>query len=84
MAPLYPFKIKYKLFIVTMTTSSKKTVRCPTCRKEIVWDKESLFRPFCSKRCKMVDLGAWLAESYRLATTENLEEEFNNTRSDEH
>jgi endogenous inhibitor of DNA gyrase (YacG/DUF329 family) len=31
----------------------------------------------------MADLGSWLAESYRLATPENLEEEFNNTRSDE-
>lgn len=34
-------------------------VNCPTCKKEVVWDKESLFRPFCSQRCKLIDLGEW-------------------------
>ena len=29
------------------------------------------FRPFCSKRCKLIDLGAWSSESYRLTPTEN-------------
>jgi len=37
-------------------------VRCPTCRREVAFTPESTFRPFCSERCRMVDLGAWFAE----------------------
>ncbi|MET0282640.1 MAG: DNA gyrase inhibitor YacG [Steroidobacteraceae bacterium] len=37
-------------------------VRCPTCQREVSWTPEFPFRPFCSERCKMVDLGAWFAE----------------------
>jgi endogenous inhibitor of DNA gyrase (YacG/DUF329 family) len=37
-------------------------VRCPTCRRELEWSEEFPWRPFCSERCKMVDLGAWFAE----------------------
>jgi endogenous inhibitor of DNA gyrase (YacG/DUF329 family) len=36
-------------------------VRCPTCQREVVWTEESPWRPFCSDRCRMVDLGAWFA-----------------------
>lgn len=36
-------------------------VKCPTCGRELEW-AESPFRPFCSERCRLVDLGAWLAE----------------------
>ncbi|MGC4029901.1 MAG: DNA gyrase inhibitor YacG [Steroidobacteraceae bacterium] len=38
------------------------TVACPTCQREVPWTQESSWRPFCSKRCRMVDLGAWLSE----------------------
>jgi endogenous inhibitor of DNA gyrase (YacG/DUF329 family) len=30
------------------------------------WGAESPFRPFCSERCKMIDLGAWASEEYRV------------------
>jgi len=40
-------------------------VKCPSCRAEVVWDGNP-FRPFCSERCKTVDLGAWLTEGYRI------------------
>lgn len=40
-------------------------VPCPICHKEIEW-KESPFRPFCSDRCKLIDLGRWASESYRV------------------
>jgi uncharacterized protein len=40
-------------------------VRCPTCRARVDWEK-SLYRPFCSERCKALDLGRWLAEEYRV------------------
>jgi endogenous inhibitor of DNA gyrase (YacG/DUF329 family) len=36
-------------------------VKCPTCRREIDWT-DSPFRPFCSERCRLIDLGAWLSE----------------------
>ena len=35
---------------------------CPTCQRQLAWTPEFPFRPFCSERCKMVDLGAWFAE----------------------
>ncbi len=37
-------------------------VRCPTCQRFLTWNDDFPWRPFCSERCKMVDLGAWLAE----------------------
>jgi endogenous inhibitor of DNA gyrase (YacG/DUF329 family) len=42
-----------------------RTVRCPQCGKPVEWTPASTFRPFCSKRCKEIDLGAWASESYR-------------------
>jgi len=36
-------------------------LRCPTCKRELEWTEEFPWRPFCSERCKMVDLGAWFA-----------------------
>jgi endogenous inhibitor of DNA gyrase (YacG/DUF329 family) len=36
-------------------------VKCPTCKREIEWSS-SPFRPFCSERCRLIDLGAWLSE----------------------
>jgi uncharacterized protein len=41
--------------------NSAKRLPCPTCKREIVWSEAYPWRPFCSERCKMVDLGAWLA-----------------------
>ncbi len=37
-------------------------VKCPTCGRSIEWSDSSPFRPFCSERCKLIDLGAWLSE----------------------
>jgi endogenous inhibitor of DNA gyrase (YacG/DUF329 family) len=42
---------------------SRKFVKCPTCRREIDWST-SEFRPFCSERCRLIDLGAWLTEKH--------------------
>lgn len=41
-------------------------VKCPHCGKEVVWDTGNRFRPFCSDRCKLIDLGQWANESYSL------------------
>ncbi|HBO21542.1 MULTISPECIES: DNA gyrase inhibitor YacG [unclassified Providencia] len=37
-------------------------VNCPTCQKTVVWNEDSPFRPFCSKRCQLIDLGEWASE----------------------
>jgi endogenous inhibitor of DNA gyrase (YacG/DUF329 family) len=42
-------------------------VRCPVCATSVKWATESLFRPFCSERCKLIDLGTWAAETYSAA-----------------
>lgn len=41
-------------------------VNCPTCQKAVEWSDENPFRPFCSERCKLIDLGAWANEEYRV------------------
>ncbi len=42
-------------------------VRCPTCGTSVVWGAVSPYRPFCSERCKNVDLGAWASERYAIS-----------------
>ena len=44
-----------------------RLVSCPTCGKPVPWTPESRWRPFCSERCKLIDLGAWASESYCIA-----------------
>jgi endogenous inhibitor of DNA gyrase (YacG/DUF329 family) len=38
-------------------------MKCPTCGKPVAW-KDNPFRPFCSERCKLVDLGRWVSDEY--------------------
>ncbi|MBV9303895.1 MAG: DNA gyrase inhibitor YacG [Acidobacteriaceae bacterium] len=38
------------------------TLRCPICKKEVAIDDPNL--PFCSDRCRMIDLGNWASEKY--------------------
>lgn len=45
--------------------SAIQSVKCPQCRKEAPL-AENPYRPFCSKRCKMIDLGVWATEGYRI------------------
>jgi len=43
------------------------TVACPTCSTPVKWGPQSPSRPFCSERCKLIDLGAWAAEEHAIA-----------------
>ena len=43
-----------------------KKVQCPTCLKELIWSDKEKSRPFCSERCKLIDLGEWANESHRI------------------
>jgi len=55
-------------------TQKIRTVSCPRCGAPVRWEPESSFRPFCSERCKMIDLGAWANEEYRVAVKGNDED----------
>lgn len=48
-----------------------RIVSCPQCGASVAWDATSRFRPFCSERCKLSDLGAWATESYRIPVVED-------------
>ncbi|MEO0972393.1 MAG: DNA gyrase inhibitor YacG [Pseudomonadota bacterium] len=43
------------------------TVSCPTCEKQVLWSQDSPHRPFCSRHCKLIDLGEWFEENHRIA-----------------
>ncbi|MEO1767231.1 DNA gyrase inhibitor YacG [Thiobacter aerophilum] len=43
-----------------------RLVPCPVCGKPSPFDPRNPFRPFCSERCKLIDLGQWANESYRI------------------
>lgn len=48
------------------------TVSCPTCKKTVSWGPESPYRPFCSKRCQLIDLGEWADEEKRIPSNEDI------------
>jgi len=47
-------------------TGKPRTVTCPGCRGPAVYAASNPWRPFCSERCRQVDLGAWASEGYRV------------------
>ena len=48
-----------------------RSVACPQCGKPAEWTLQNRFRPFCSEPCKLIDLGAWASESYRVPVAED-------------
>ena len=51
------------------------TVDCPTCGSALEWNTSNPFRPFCSDRCKLIDLGAWAAEEHKIPVAPDAEDE---------
>lgn len=49
-------------------------VNCPQCGEIVEWKESSRYRPFCSARCKTLDLGQWAASSYRIPDADTSEE----------
>lgn len=49
-----------------MTTPKKRSIACPTCKQLTEFSPENPYRPFCSKRCKLIDLGLWASEQYAI------------------
>ena len=58
----------------TSLTAKPLTVNCPTCNKKVIWNEHSPERPFCSERCKLIDLGAWASESYTIPVQDDAAE----------
>ncbi|UTA48880.1 DNA gyrase inhibitor YacG [Simiduia sp. 21SJ11W-1] len=48
---------------------SKKpaALACPVCKTQVLWTEAFPARPFCSERCRLIDLGDWATESHRIA-----------------
>ena len=40
-------------------------ITCPLCKKTTTWE-ENPWKPFCSERCKLIDLGKWASDEYRI------------------
>jgi endogenous inhibitor of DNA gyrase (YacG/DUF329 family) len=55
-----------------MAPESRRTrkVHCPQCNAQILWSTENPYRPFCSERCKLIDLGQWASGAYRIPQEE--------------
>jgi endogenous inhibitor of DNA gyrase (YacG/DUF329 family) len=53
-----------------------RKVRCPHCGKITEFSPENPYRPFCSERCRLIDLGDWASEKYKIPDREdkNLED----------
>ena len=50
--------------------AAPREVPCPCCGKAAPWSSTNPWRPFCSERCKTIDLGAWASEAYRIPVEE--------------
>jgi endogenous inhibitor of DNA gyrase (YacG/DUF329 family) len=50
-----------------MKSDKKRQVDCPTCQTRVVWSTSNQYRPFCSERCKLIDLGDWASEKHSIA-----------------
>jgi endogenous inhibitor of DNA gyrase (YacG/DUF329 family) len=55
-------------------TVRRRSVPCPQCAKAVEWTAGNRYRPFCSERCKLIDLGAWASEAYRAPVVEDANE----------
>ncbi|MBL1141635.1 MAG: DNA gyrase inhibitor YacG [Proteobacteria bacterium] len=53
-----------------------KVASCPICEKESELDSSNQYRPFCSKRCRLIDLGQWINESYAITESRSIDNGF--------
>ena len=55
-------------------------IKCPTCKKEAFYSDENPFRPFCSEKCRLIDLSQWFEEDYSIAGDDavSLEDSYEN------
>lgn len=60
--------------MTNLSTIKKRTVACPNCNKPSEFSPANAFRPFCSERCKLIDLGLWASEQYAIPEAVKLDE----------
>ncbi len=48
-------------------------VNCPQCKKAVIWSSDAVYRPFCSKRCQLIDLGQWADEEHKISDTPSVD-----------
>lgn len=58
-------------------------VNCPHCGQTVPWTPESRWRPFCSERCRLIDLGDWLDERHRIAAVDEQNNELDAAASNQ-
>jgi endogenous inhibitor of DNA gyrase (YacG/DUF329 family) len=58
-------------------------VKCPACGKDSTLDPQNKFRPFCSERCAILDLGSWADENYRVPVEQQNSPVNENTENEE-
>lgn len=49
-------------------------IKCPLCKNTTTWE-ENPWRPFCSERCKLIDLGKWASEEYKIPEVDKEEKD---------
>ena len=57
-------------------------VTCPTCKRAVEYSPDNKWRPFCSERCKLIDLGEWAAEKHVIPVKDDEAQEFDGTNRD--
>jgi uncharacterized protein len=88
------FQNALTIFVLLVTTATAdftaqadkirvKVMKCPICREETSW-QNNIYRPFCSERCKMLDLGRWADGEYRIGGGPRTEVEAETSDSDDH
>lgn len=50
---------------------TEKLIPCPRCKKQTIYSPKNPYRPFCSERCKLIDLGDWADEKFRVPSFES-------------
>jgi len=58
----------------------KKNICCPTCNKKDTWTDQNSFKPFCSERCKLIDLGEWASDTRRIPGETILPDDFDDEK----
>jgi len=61
---------------ITPDQPAPKIVVCPACKGKSIYAPSNAFRPFCSERCKNMDLGAWASEGFRMPVDTPQDDEF--------
>ena len=65
----------------SLMTETSLTYPCPRCHTPTTWT-DNPNRPFCSERCKLIDLGAWASEDYKIAAEDSpFSDDLNNSNT---